>query len=133
MKIVKILAIAIPFSLVVSCGGGGGGSSSSSDPKSLFSLWVDVDTESPLELSDGDFNTDMDIAFYTSGGAQCVCDFTVLGNESAGTYIINSCYYVTNSSTEYFDCSIANETGTYSKKDDTLTIHSENGVTSTYQ
>jgi hypothetical protein len=108
------------------CGGGGGGGEVK--PKDLFSLWNEVETDLPLDLSGGDFSQEMDISFFFTGGAQCDCDFTVIGDQASGSYVINSCSYKVGSGSEDPNCNALNQTGLYEKKDDVLSINGSNGA-----
>jgi len=96
--------------------------------KNLFSLWNKTDSNAPLGLEGGEFSQVIPIAFYFQGGEQCNCDFTVLGSQNSGTYVLNSCTYLFNSGSSDPGCDSINQTGTYSKTTDTLTINGANGV-----
>ncbi|MFC3680336.1 hypothetical protein [Bacterioplanoides pacificum] len=101
------------------------GSDSSDDKeKSLFSLWKSVDGEETLDLNGGAFSKAQSwIYFPDSSGSQCNCELTLIGTESQGNYIINSCRYVSGSSSVGDPgCNSLNQTGTYKKSSDTLRI-----------
>lgn len=105
------------------CGGGSG-----SSEKDLFSLWREATTDLPLDLTGGDFNQDIEMAFFFSSGAQCNCDFRVIGDQSSGAYTRNSCFYVTGSSAGGDPgCNALNESGTYTKENNTLTAQTPSG------
>lgn len=102
--------------LLISCGGGGGDGS-----KPIFSLWHHTVTDSPLDLRDGGFDQPMTIAFYYPDGAQCNCNFTVIGDNASGTYVVNNCYYDYGSGSGDPGCNARNETGTYNITNNQLT------------
>jgi hypothetical protein len=126
-KIMSLIALSL---LIVSCGGGGG--SNGGGEKDLFSLWNRTTDNSPLELTGGTFSTNIGISFFFVGGAQCDCDFAVLGTQSSGTYVVNSCFYRFGSGSGDPGCNALNQTGIYTNSNNTLTITGPNG-TSIYQ
>ena len=132
--LLRILVSLFSLCLVVSCGGGGG-SSDSSEPKDLFSVWNEQGgNEEILDLTGGELGEEMDFNVYFIGGAECDCDFTAIGTQNEGGYVINSCTYVVNSGAEDPGCNELSSTGVYSKTDDTLTVQNENATEpSTYK
>jgi len=129
MKMKSIISILTLPLLIASCGGSGGGDSA---PKDLFSLWNETTTNAPLDLTGGAFSVPLNLSFFFVGGAQCDCTFTVLGTQSSGTYVINSCSYNFGSGSGDPGCNALNETGVYTNNNNTLTA-TGNGVTSVYQ
>jgi hypothetical protein len=95
-------------------------------PKDLFSLWSEVETGSLLELSGGELNQARDVYYFFNDGAQCDCDFTAIGDQTSGYYIMNACSYKPESASVVLDCNPLNETGLYEKKDDILSVNGEN-------
>jgi len=121
----KVLCIFSVMALTA-CGGGGGEDSA---PKDLFSLWHEEGTDSPIDLTEGGFNQTMRFSFFFTDGAQCNCDFTVIGGQSSGSYVMNSCRYKFGSGSEDPNCNAINSTGQYENKANVLTIISPNGTT----
>jgi hypothetical protein len=106
---------------LVACGGGGGGGGAAS--KNLFSLWKEVNTSAPLELTGGNFNTAIPILFsFAPGGEQCVCNLIVVGDQSSGAWTLSQCGYVPNSGSGDPGCSAMNATGDYTLSNNTLSI-----------
>lgn len=123
---IKALILTIGSMVIIGCNGSSG---SDSDDKDLFSLWHVEGTDTPLDLRDGSFDEPMYLSFFFEGGEQCDCDFTVIGDQSSGTYIVNSCFYEFGSGSADPGCNALNETGTYTNSNSTLTASSSNGTT----
>ena len=126
----SVLVLVFVSFFVASCGGGGG---SSTPSKGLFSFWNEVGTNDPLDLTGGSFSTAIPISFFFVGGEQCNCNLTVLGSDSSGSYVINSCSYKFGSGSGDPGCNALNDTGTYSNSAATLTITNSLGTVSTYK
>jgi hypothetical protein len=121
----KNIFLIIAFSLALTaCGGGSGGGTKSVTDKDFFSLWKSVDDDTPLDLTSGGFNENLDFNSYLANGAQCNCDFIVIGDQKSGSYTLNSCNHVlgTGSGNEVPNCNALDHTGTYSKVGSKLTI-----------
>ena len=129
MRNIKYLFATLTITLLISCSSGGGGSSS----KDLFSLWNDVEDDTPLDLTGSDFSTDIPFNFFFAGGAQCNCDLTVLGTQKSGTYIVNSCFYQSGSGSGDPGCNALNDTGTYTNSSGTLKIINSAQDVTTYK
>jgi hypothetical protein len=71
----------------------------------------------------------LDFAFFLTGGAQCNCDFRAIGNNSSGSYVINSCIYKIGSSAGGDPgCNALNDTGTYGITNNILTTNDSSGI-----
>lgn len=123
-----IVLLSLTF-LLTSCGGGGSGSSA---PKDLFSLWNEAGTNNPLDLTGSTFSSPVPFSFFFVGGEQCNCNLTVLGTQSSGSYVVNSCVYQAGSGASDPGCNALNDTGTYTNSSDTLTITSSTATVSVY-
>lgn len=106
------------------CGGGGGGPSE----KDLFSNWRHTESDFVLDLSNGDFNEPIDFSIFFSSGSQCDCTFRVTGSQSSGVYVINSCTYLEGSGAGDPNCNSLNESGTYTKENNILTVEGPSGT-----
>ena len=125
-----LILTSVVFGALLVTGCGGGGDSSSKD---LFSLWNSVDDNTPLELTGGTFSRNLPLVTFFPAGEQCNCDLTILGTQSSGSYIINSCTYLIGSGTQDPGCNAINDTGNYSKTSDTLTTTNSTQVVTTYK
>jgi len=125
MKKTLLTLIISSFFIISGCGG------SDSDPvasKDLFSLWNKTGDSGVLNLEQSGFSQPGEINWYFSGGEQCTCNFLVNGSQQSGSYVMNTCSYQVNSGSSDPGCESLNQTGTYLKTNDTLTINSPNGV-----
>lgn len=114
---------------LVACGGG------SDDPeqKELFSVWREQGSNTPVDLTGGAFSVPLNFSLYFTGGAQCNCNMTLIGDQSSGAYVINSCRFVAGSASQDPGCSALSDTGRYSNLDGVLTTTSDTGEVSTYR
>lgn len=114
----------IVLSLALTACGGDGSVTKSVTNKDFFSLWKSVDDNSPLDLTDGDFNEGLEFNLYLGNGAQCNCNFVVIGDQKSGGYTLNSCNHVygTGAGDEIPNCNALDHTGTYTKDSKQLTI-----------
>jgi len=126
----KLLVTISVLGLLLGLGGCGGGGSSSKD---LFSLWNNVDTDAPLDLRGGEFNSPMTFSLFFEGGEQCDCRLTLLGNQSSGSYVLNFCSYRVGSGAGDPGCNALNDTGFYEKSSNRLRITDSSGFTTTYR
>ncbi len=119
MKIGPFGLIAISI-VLASCGGDGGSSSSN---KGLFSSWKHTESDYIMNLEGGDFNEPRPYSEYFQDGAQCDCDLTLIGSQDEGLFVLNSCFYVSNSGANGDPgCNQLNQSGTYKKDSNTLTV-----------
>jgi len=124
----KCLAIAVTVALLAACGGSGG-----DDSKPLFSLWTS-ETGAKTDVSGGEFGKSFFLNAYYASGAQCQCVVTVIGDESEGAIISNSCRFVVGSYAGGDPgCSSANGRVTYSKDGSTLRVRYSDGRIITYR
>ncbi len=79
------------------------------------------------------FSAPVPFSFFFVGGEQCNCNLTVLGTQSSGSYVVNSCVYQFGSGASDPGCNALNDTGTYTNSSSTLTITSSTGEVSTYR
>lgn len=118
----KIIVWAIIVSMIivglVACGGGGGGGGAAS--KNLFSLWKDTTTSAPLDLTGGNFNAPLAMFFIFTGGAQCECDLTLIGDQSSGAWALRSCGYIAGTETGDPGCNTMNSSGNYTLSSNTF-------------
>lgn len=124
----KIIIASVAALILTACGGESGGSDSNKD---LFSLWK-TDQGGAMDLSSGALGVEMGYSIFMEDGAECNCDLRLLGDQSSGNYILNSCShtYGTGSGEETPNCNALDNTGTYSKTTSTLTIcNSESNCT----
>lgn len=112
--------IFAPLVLSIALIGCGGGSDSSKD---LFSTWNEKDGDSVVDLQGVEFGVGTLYSFILEDGSQCNCNLSVLGEQSNGVYAVNSCFYVSGSSSSGDPgCDAFNHTGTFTKTSDTLTL-----------
>lgn len=118
-----IIALSIAL---VACGGssGTGVSTNSNSNKDLFSLWKTNDSSGPLDLTAGAFREILLFSSYASNGAQCDCNFVMVGDQESGSYTLNSCTHVqgTGSGSDTPNCNALDHTGLYSKTYTQLTV-----------
>ncbi len=107
--------------LIASCGGGGGGDAAPA-PKSLFSLWKTTNGTGVIDLSKGSFSQPIPFFMTFSSGAQCVCNFMFVGDQSSGGWSLSQCVYVPGSGTGDPGCSGENTAGTYTLINNILTL-----------
>jgi len=129
--------------LLSACGGSDGDPNSdttdranrSSATNELFSLWRGLNNESLdiVDLRDYSFSEPEPISYFFEGGAQCDCTLTVLGDQSSGAFVTNSCEYLYGSSQYFITCDYLNVTGYYTNENGLLSVDPENGPVQTYR
>lgn len=129
MRFWKLGSSVAVLAALVACGGG----SDSPEQKELFSLWQEQGSNTPVDLSGGAFSAPLTFSLFFTGGAQCNCNMTLVGNQTGGAYVINSCRFVAGSASQDPGCSALSDTGRYTNVDSVLTITSDTGEVSTYR
>ena len=112
------------------------GCSSSDDApavKDLFSLWTEDGTGAIYDFTGGTLNNFFPFTLVFSGGEECDCDLTMLGTQTVGNWVLNSCVYDFGSGSADPGCNSLNQTGTYSKTNTILTIIDSSGGDDTYR
>lgn len=135
-RFVTTLTLCTVASVLVGCGGGGdvGGAASANGPggtadKDLFSVWHLREglegAEVPLDLSGAAFGETRTLTFTYLEYGSCTCDITIQGDQTTGTYTINSCVYEPGSLALEFDpvCNGLNDMNVYEKSANTLTLN----------
>lgn len=114
----------IALSLILTACGGSSSSDSKPVDKDLFSLWKPSDGNIPLDLTEAGFRENGLFSTYLSNGAQCDCNFVLIGDQESGSYTINSCTHLagTGSGTETPNCNVLDHTGLYTKTSTQLTV-----------
>ena len=118
------------LALLHACSSGGG----SDDDKDLFSLWTEKGGGSVLNLTGGDFNALIGLQLITVGMEVCNCELTITGNQSSGTYTVANCTYQppTGGGVDP-GCNAFNDTGSFTKSSDTLTLMPSSGSVVVYE
>ena len=129
----KLFLICIVFATFFITGCGSSSSESSTPTKDLFSLWKNIETNAPLDFTNGTFSTIIPMAFFFVGGAQCNCNCIIIGTQASGTYVLNSCSYKSGSGSPVPNCKALNSNGTYLKSLDILTLTNSVGTSTTYK
>jgi hypothetical protein len=94
--------------------------------KDLFSVWNDVGTGLPLDLR-GTAQGPATVPLFWIDGSQCDCRVSILGDQSSGSWVFNSCVYLEDSSLRDPGCNSLNTTGIYRKSDDQLELTDSSG------
>lgn len=89
-NLTALLAIIYLLTQLAGCGGG----SDSNEEPTVFRLWTEIDSNTPVDLTGGDFNQAMDFNIFTTTAEICLCSITLIGDNSTGIYSIPSCRYV---------------------------------------
>jgi len=123
----KRLMLVVPSLLLMACGGSGEpvlGTSISTDEggKELFSKWENRADDESLDLTGGRLNTRLNFYITEAEGATCYCDLTFLGDVESGSYVLNQCTYIENSSDADPGCNNYNHAGTYDLSNSILTM-----------
>lgn len=128
-SIFTVILCCLSLIAITSCSS----SDSSTPSKDLFSLWNDTADDSPLDLTGGSLGVEMTFNVFFAGGEECSCDLTLLGTQSSGSWVLNSCSYVFGSGAADPGCNAVNDTGTYTNVNALLTIIDSTGDTDTYR
>lgn len=127
MKLTLTVLLMISALSITACGG------SSDSSKDLFSLWREVGTDVPLDLTGGEFGSPFGLSVFFEDGSQCDCSLTLLGDQSSGSYVVNFCTYRFGSGSGDPGCNFLNDTGSYSKSSNELKTTDSSGFTTTYR
>ena len=91
MQGVLVMGLMACFLVLSSCGGGG----SDDGVKSIFSKWETMSTAGitggVLDFRGQAFSEPFEVSVFFTGGLQCDCMHTLVGQETTGRLIINQC------------------------------------------
>ena len=110
------------------------GGTNRSATSELFGLWRGLNDESLdiVDLRGYSFSEPEPVSYFFQGGIQCDCTLTVLGDQSSGAFVTNSCEYLIGSSEFFVSCDELNVTGHYTNENGILSVDPENGPVQTY-
>lgn len=129
---IRLFSISILSLLLLACGSDD--SSSSDKEKSLFSLWRESGGSGVMDLTGGALSQELSYSLFGSDGSECRCDLRFLGDDESGNYILNSCFFVSGTSSSGDPgCNSYNQTGTYKKEDNVLTICNSSSSCTVYK
>ena len=122
MKQSNAILIVIVMCLLILLGCSPDGGSDSPAEKDLFSYWESTDGVWKIELRGTDFGQTTIFPISLTGGDQCNCLQRFTGVQSNGFFTMNNCTYQIGSGSGLINCSDFNQTGTYTKTSDTLSL-----------
>lgn len=107
-----ITLVLLLFVGILGCGKKG------SDPapsKDLFSVWTLEGDTATLDMTGGSFGLAMPMSFLFAGGEICDVDFSLVGTQASGNYVLsNSTYRVGSGGGADPGCAALDQNGTYS-------------------
>ena len=128
-KTLKAISLALLASAaLVGCGGGGG----DDDSKPLFSLWTRDGDNVKLDLTGLNFGTGQYMYVITPDATKCICEVSIIGNESSGTAALTGCISTPYSRARNAQCEASNTVVNYTYSQNVLTLGNANG-TQTYR
>lgn len=124
-RILRTLSVSmIASAALLGCGGGGG----DEDSKSLFSLWTRDGDNVKLDLNGLGFGTGQYMYVITPDATKCICEVSIIGNESSGTAALTGCISTPYSSARNAQCEASNTVANYTYSQNVLTLGNANGT-----
>lgn len=126
----KRLAVVGLAAVLAACGGGSDGP----PDKALANVWTNTETGATLDLRGVEPSGEYTLALFPPSGVRCLCTFSIVGTDTAGSFAITSCIVSPFNSSTNNQCTALNGNGNYNKSPDVLTItNNSTGTVGTFR